>query len=53
MHKGPVADLLRLAEQRSRHLRVEHGMRHAADIVEDDLDVLVPRMEHLRDVLVL
>ena len=52
VHEGTVADLLRLPEERRRDLRVEDRVRHAADVVQQDLDVLVAGMEHLHHVVV-
>ena len=52
MHERRVADLLRMAQERGGHLRVEQGMRQHAHLTQQDLQILVACMEQLHDVLV-
>ena len=47
--QGAVADLLRVPQQRRRHLRVEQRLRKHAHLVPQDLKVLPAGVQHLHD----
>jgi hypothetical protein len=47
--QGLVADRIAKAAHHRSHLTVEDGMRHFARKLEEDLEILACRVEHLED----
>ena len=47
MNERTVSDLLGLPRQSGGNLRIENRGRNTTDLMQDDLDILTPRMEKL------